>query len=247
MKKILLLAFGALIALPALSQIGSIPAERKFAIIEIFDNDAYIDSFKVKKLITDVVLVKDGTITKRDTEADTATLYLAEDGVTKYIGTTTWHTNTLFDTTWTVKETYDDAAGAPSRWVINNISLATNSTKPGVYNKSFTFVKVTSSPSSAKTTFTGDRVEFFSERYQGHGLVKILIDGQQVSVKYQNDQPWVTDFSRMQPTFYYVFPKDKFDSPPTQHTLELQTDPGNQYIVDMIRVVNMTLTPRIKR
>jgi archaellum component FlaF (FlaF/FlaG flagellin family) len=227
MRKYILLAFGCLVALPALlfGQ-NPIPAERKFAIIEIFDNDSYL------------------SVTKYVMPADTATLYLPEDGVTNYIGTTTWTTPNAYDTIWTEKERYDDATTAPLRWTITNIFKAANTAKPGIYNKSFTAVQVTSTASTASTTFIGDRVEFFGERFEGHGNVKVFIDNQQVATLYQGAVPWVTDFSRMQPSFYYVFPKDTPTSPPGQHTLRLETEPSNQYIIDMIRVMNYTLKLR---
>jgi hypothetical protein len=282
MKKFLLLAFGVLIALPALTQTpissnnpvfdlpptysqdkvqtqakidsanaAQIPAERKFAIIEYKDNDAFLDSFYVKTLITEVIMIEEGMTTKRDTQSDTATLYLPADGQTVFVGTTTWHANAKYDTTWTETARIDDAATNTTNWgTLTNIAKATNTTKPGVYNKSFTYVTVTSSPSVTELKpVVCDRLEFFGERFQGHGNVKVFVDGpdgswQQVATLSQGNPPYVTDFSRMQPSFYYVWPKKEWNSPAGLHKIKFETDPGNQYIVDFIRVVKMTLTPR---
>lgn len=252
MKKLLLLIFGILVALPALTQVrpssvvqpyDQIQAERKFGLIEIFDNDAYIDSFKILKLKTIVKIVGDGSITKQQLPPDSAILYLADDGVSQYIGTTTWRKNAVFDTTYTETARIDDPATS-NRWTVVNILTATNSAKPGVFNKSFSFVNASSAVSSASITVTCDRVEFFGERWQGHGNVKVFIDGQQVQTLSQGSAPYVTDFSRLQPSFYYIFPKATPSSPPTAHTLKLETDPSNQYIIDMVRTLNYTLTVR---
>ena len=130
---------------------------------------------------------------------------------------------------------------------MTNVARATNTLpgKPGCYNNSFSYVSVASSAASAKTTFIGDRVEFFGERFNGHGNVKVFIDGVQVVTLFQGANPWITDYSRMQPSFYYNFPKKPaYNSPATEHTLELLTDPGNQFMMDMIRVHNYTLTSK---
>ena len=270
MKKTLTLILGVLVAIPALvfGQVGvdsntagkiesqakidsanayNIPGERRFAIVEFVDSIHY----NVVDLITHVVMIeRDGQITKRDTESDTATLYLPADGSTKYIATMTWHTNTLFDTAYVEKERIDDPARAAARWTnLVNIAYAYPATPKPVYQSSFSYVRVTSSASKAETTFIGDRVEFFSEHYQGHGYVKIFIDDQQVAELYQNSSGSlsnVTDFSRMIPSFGYTFPKAAYNSPPGSHKIRLETAPGNQYLLDFIRVVNYTLTPRIK-
>ena len=158
----------------------------------------------------------------------------------------TWHTNTLYDTTYVEKERVDDPAGTPARWTITNMAKAANTTKPGVYNKTFSYVLTSASPSKSEMTIVGDRVEFFGERFNGHGNVTVFIDGEQKAVLYQGAAPWVTDFSRMQPSFGYTFPKKEYNSPPGSHTIRLETTAGNQYIIDFVRVVNYTLTPRIK-
>jgi hypothetical protein len=264
MRKILLLAFGCLVAIPAFTQVGSqiagvsdkvqnqaaidsanyrnIPAERRFAIVEFVDSVKY----NVIQLITNVVLIREGSVTKMAMPFDSATLYLPEDGVTNYIGTTVWRTNTQFDTVFVEKERVDDPSKTPSRWVFNNALLAGTTTKPGCYNNSFTGVSVTTSSSFREFTFTGDRIEFFGERFSGHGNVKIIIDGVQVATLYQGAAPYVTDFSRMIPSFSYNFKKaPEYNSPATQHKIRFETDPGNQYIIDMMRVQNYTLRPRV--
>jgi hypothetical protein len=289
MKKILLLAFGCLIALPALTQIrnvptsslspqlvlpddsyvnakvesqakidstkaAQIPAERKFAIIEYKDNDAYLDSFYVKKLITNVVLIEEGTVTKRDTQTDTAALYLPADGKTVFVGTTTWHENVRFDTTWTEVARIDDPATNNTSWsLLTNISKAANVSGKNVYNKSFSYVTVASSKSVLELKpVAADRLEFFSEHYPTHGLVKVFIDGpdgtwQQIATLNQNATVPVTDFERMQPSFSYIWPKALWNDPMKPHKIKFETDAGNQYLMDFIRVVKMTLTPRVPK
>lgn len=219
--------------------------DRKFAIVEYYDKVAPMDSFLVTTLITDVKYIKDGSVTYRTTPADTATLYIAEDPARPLRATMTWkYADQIYDTTFNEKERIDDPAGAPTRWGVVNMSKYTNTTKPGVYNKTFSAVTTTASVSSAKITTTGDVFEFFGERFDGHGNIKIFIDGQQVQTLYQGAQPWVTDFSRMQPSFRWIFPKATPTSAPGEHTIEIQTDPANQYIIDFLRVLNYTLKPR---
>jgi len=232
---------------------AQIPAERKFAIIEIFDNDAFIDSFKVKKLVTNVVTIeREGQITKMDTNTDTATLYLSGYSDKVFVATMTWHTNQTYDTTWTETARIDDAGTNTTDWqTLTNVWKVANTTKPGVYKNSFMSVSVTSSPSVMEMKpVVCDRLEFFGERFSGHGNVKVFVDGpdgawMQVATLYQGANPWVTDFSRMQPSFFYTFPKEKFDSPARPHKIKFETVPGNQFIVDFIRVVKMTLSPHV--
>jgi hypothetical protein len=265
MRKKLTLILGVLVAIPALvvgqiqqapatqakiesqaaidsANYHNIPAERRFAIVEFVDSVHY----NVIKLITNVVMVTEGLVTKAQTPPDTATLYLAADGVTKYVGTTVWRTNAVYDTTFVEKERVDDPSGTPARWVFNNALLAKPTTKPGCYLNSFTGVSVTTSASFREFTFVGDRIEFYGERWQGHGNVKIFIDGVQMATLYQGANPWTTDFTRLAPSFSYNFPKKpEYNSPATSHKIRFETDPGNQFIIDMMRVQTYTLRPRV--
>lgn len=267
MKKILLLAFGCLIALPAMLvaqstaptsyvkeksatnaiyQAGSANAiqnERKFMIVEYFPGT---DSVKAKYLVTSVRYITDGSVTYQQSPADSAILYIPQEGDRKLKGTVTWkYADQRYDTTYTLKEAIDDPATTASRWSLTNINnKAVNQSKPGVYNKSFSFVNVVSSASSAKFTSVMDRIEFFSEHFEGHGYVKIFIDGQQVSTLFQGTQPYYTDYSKLKPGFYWNFPKATPTSPAKEHTIEFKTDPGNQYIIDLIRTFTYTLKPR---
>jgi hypothetical protein len=223
----------------------SVPAERRFALVEIFDNDSDIDSFKIKKLYTSVRTITDGSVTYQNAPGDSAVIYLSADPARSLKGTVTWKwADQQFDTTYVEKERYDDPSKAGSRWTVTNMFLAPNTSKPGVYNGSISYVNSTNTESKARTTFTGDMVEFFGERAQGHGDVHIYIDDQPVKTLQQGATPWMTDFSRMVPSFRWVFPKATPTSPAAQHTIELRTQPGNQYIIDMIRVQNYTLKPR---
>lgn len=221
---------------------NALQSDRKFMIVEYFPGT---DSVKAKYLITSVRYVADGTITYQYAPGDSAVIYIPKDPARKMRGTVTWkYADQIYDTTFTLKETIDDPSTTGSRWAISNIQKAANSTKPDVYNKSFSFVSVTSTASSAKFTSTMDRIELFSEHWQGHGYVKIFVDGQQVATLFQGTDPYITDFKKMSPGWYYNFPKATPTSPAKEHTVEFRTDPGNQYIIDMIRTFTYTLKPR---
>lgn len=232
----------------------AIPAERKFELWEILDsgNPSYPDSFKVKRLVTNVRIIDhDGQVTKMDTQTDTATLYISGYSNKVFVATMTWHTNAVYDTTWTEVARVEDAASNPGAWaVLTNIAKAPNSGKPGISSKSFTYVSVASSPSVLEfKPVLCDRLEFFGERFNGHGNVKIFVDGpdgawMQVATLFQGANPWITDLDRMQPSFGYTFPKKSWNSPPTMHKIKFETDGGNQYMQDFIRVMKYTLTPR---
>lgn len=221
---------------------NSIQAERKFVVTELFVGT---DSGRWKNLVTKAIYVTDGDKSTIQSPGDTARLYFSTTG-RPLVGSVTWkYADQRYDTTWTVKEIYDDAAGSPGKFTnLVNIGKATGQTKPGLYNKTFTAVSVVSSVSSWKTTCVCDRIEFFGETWQGHGWVKFLIDGDQVAMQFKGNAPYHTDYSIMRPSFYWVFPKATPTSAPGTHTLEVKTDPGNQYITDMIRTLTYTLKPR---
>lgn len=227
----------------AQSQLGdfnSIQNDRKFILIEIFPGT---DSGKYKTLITKPVYVDDGSEYDIYSPGDTAFIFLPKGGDLK--GHVTFkNLNQVYDTTFTLKEIIDDASTTPTRWGLTNIAKATNSAKPDVYNKSFTYVSVVSSTSSQKIVTTCDRVEFYSEKAQGHGYVKILVDGQQVAMIFQGSAPYNTDFKKGIPSWYYNFPKATPTSPAGEHTIEFVTDAGNQYILDFLKTFTYTLKPR---
>lgn len=227
----------------AQSQLGDLVSHeinRKFILIEIFPNS---DSGKYKVLNTKVVTVKDGSSYDIYSPGDTAFLFYPEDQPLK--GTIAWkNRDQQYDTTFTLKETIDDASTTSTRWGLTNIAKATNSAKPDVYNKSFTYVQVVSTASSQKIVTTCDRVELYSEKAQGHGYVKILVDGQQVAMIFQGSAPYNTDFKRGIPSWYYNFPKKTPTSPAGEHTIEFITDAGNQYILDFLKTFTYTLKPR---
>ena len=225
----------------------AIPAERQFEVWEILKSKTgHPDTVISKRLITNVVTIsRDGQVTKMDTRTDTATLYMSGFSDKVFIATMTWNSNQKYDTTFITKETVDDPSRAPARWTTNNVLLAYPTSKTGCYNDSFTGVSVTSSPSWREFTFTGDIIQFFGERFQGHGNVVIFVDGVQVVTLYQGANPWVTDFVRMQPSWSYTFPKSpNYNSPAGTHKIRFETTAGNQYIIDAMRIVNYTLAPR---
>lgn len=239
----------------AQSKVGDFNSQqqsRKFAIVEYLDHnkDGIPDSTLVVSLITSVRYVTDGSITYDMFPKDSAILYFSEDG-RPLKGTTTWkYADQLYDTTYTLKETIDDASTTSSRWGLTNIAKASNSPKPGVYNKSFTYVQVVSTASSQKITTTCDRFEFFSEHTQGHGWVIIKADGVQVAKIFQGLDVGVlpyTDHSKQTPSFYYNFTKETPTSSAKEHTIEFITEAvatGNQYILDYIKTFTYTLKPR---
>lgn len=222
--------------------INAAQESRRFVVTEIYSTP---DSGKWRNLQTKVIYITDGDKSVIQAPGDTARLFFPSDPSRILIGTVTWRwADQQYDTTYTETARIDDPATS-TRWTdLVNIGKATNSAKTGVYNKSFSFVNTAGAVSSASITVTCDRVELFSERWQGHGNVKVFIDGQQVRTLSQGNAPYVTDFSRMVPSFYWIFPKATPTSPATSHTLRLETDPSNQYIIDMIRTLNYTLTVR---
>lgn len=231
----------------AQSQVGSFNSEqdsRRFAIVEIFDKVPPMDSFLVTSLVTSVKYITDGSLTYQTLPPDTAFLFISTDG-RPLKGATKWeYSDQQYDTTFTLKEIIDDASTTSTRWGLTNIAKATNSAKPDVYNKSFTYVQVVSTASSQKIVTTCDRVEFYSEKAQGHGYVKILVDGQQVAMIFQGSAPYNTDFKRGIPSWYYNFTKKTPTSPAGEHTIEFITDAGNQYILDFLKTFTYTLKPR---
>lgn len=227
----------------AQSQFGSFNSsenDRKFLVIELFQN---IDSGKFKVLNTKAVYVDDGDQYNIWAPGDTAFIFIPKNAALK--GTINWkNRDQLYDTTFILKEVIDDGSTTASRWGLTNIAKATNSAKPDVYNKSFTYVSVVSTASSQKIVTTCDRVELFSEKAQGHGYVKIFVDGTQVAMIFQGTAPYNTDFKKGIPSWYYNFPKATPTSPSGEHTIEFVTDPGNQYILDFLKTFNYTLKPR---
>lgn len=164
MKKILLLAFGALVALPAWTQ------TRQFKIAEILGKG---DTVTYINLVTKTIVPRDGMKIKFNTPPDTARLFMPDDGAQyilegtfRKVGTTPTETITSIDDTDS-RNVYTPVAG----WF-----HATNQTwTQTYYNKTGSYTGAVNA--SFETTFDGYKIEFWSEKRINHGIVGITIDG----------------------------------------------------------------------
>lgn len=219
--------------------------QRKFTITEYWPGT---DSIKAKYLVTKVIYLKDGATSTIYAPGDTARLFFPDPNAPTngrtLKGTVTWkYADQQFDTTYTEKERIDDPSTS-NRWTITNMFKAVNPNKvEPLFNKSFSAVNVVSQASYAEIKLIGvGRIELFSEHFQGHGYVKVFVDGQQIKTLYQGSQfvdcnCYNTDFARMKPSWGMSLPIG-------DHTLKLVTDAGNQYVIDMVRTFTYTLKPR---
>lgn len=219
---------GAIIAATALGQ------ERKFKIAEIFgsgDTTVYVN------LVTKVIVPKDGMVIRHTTPPDTARLYLPDDGF-KYLATTTFTKigggGPAYDTLWKINETVE-----PENPRVQHVNMITytNSGKPDISNKSFAAVVGVSAASSSTVTLPNTAmIEFWGERYQGHGTIQIWVDDNLAGTFNQGAGEFNTDLKRGHPTFRRKFPIGT-------HTVSVRSVTG-QHIVDFITAYGYTLQPK---
>lgn len=232
MRKILLLAFGCLIALPALTQT---PLDRVFKIAEIFGKG---DTTTFVNLATKVIVPTDGMTIRYNVPQDSARLFLPNNGE-KYEATVTFRKiggsgpPPSYDTLWKLGEQIEPEN---TRMTHVNMTSYTNSGKQFISNKSFSAVTVATSPASSTVTVNNvAMLEFWGERYAGHGTVNIYIDGIFVATYNQGFGEFNTDLQRNAPTFRKKVPLGT-------HTISVRSVTG-QHIVDFINAYTYTVTP----
>jgi hypothetical protein len=162
MKQLLVILFLLLMGGLAFSQ----QETRNFGIAEVFRSG---DSIFIKKLVTRVITIHDGDITKMQTPPDTASLYLSSDG-SVYQGTTVWKRVTTPTTPVYVSETIDNLSSQNSyfgTWL--------QGTGTGHFNNSLTFSQTLGN--TVTVSFSGVRVEWFAEKEKTHAIAAVSIDG----------------------------------------------------------------------
>lgn len=138
-----------------------------------------------------------------------------------------------YDTIYRISEMIEPT---DTRFTVVNMITYTNSGKPAVTDKSFAGVTDIAKPASGTTTFNGAMVEFYGERFAGHGVIQIYIDDVMAGTFNQGAAPFVTDFSRMAPTF-------RKKVTPGPHTISVRSTSG-QHIIDAFQVYTYTLQPK---
>lgn len=148
--------------------------ERNFGIAEVFRSG---DSIFIKKLVTQVINVSEGTVTKFRTPPDTAKLFLAPDGGV-YEGVITWRKVggttpvDIIDST-----TVDSESGT----IYSTTWLHGSTTAAGWYNNTISYATVAGA--TASYTFIGRQVKIYAERMSSHGTGTVsILKGTQVIV-----------------------------------------------------------------
>lgn len=144
-------------------------------------------------------------------------------------------TKTVYDTVYKIIETVEPTIARVSHV---NMTTYANSLKPGVSDKSFSAVTDLAKVSSSTLSFSGSLVEFWGERFAGHGTVSIFIDNNLAATFNQGIAPFTTDLQRGSPTFRKKIPKG-------QHTISVRAAINQQHIVDFFTVYDYSLIPRV--
>lgn len=129
-----------------------------------------------------------------------------------------------YDTTWT-SQVYENTSSLITK--VNTIE----GLKTDVSGGNFTYVATAGTLSTMKFTFTGSEISFWGERWSGHGVVVVYVDGVNRGSFNQGIAPIVTDFNRGIPTFKMSLPKGA-------HTIEVQSI--GQFILDFFKVTAYT-------
>lgn len=141
--------------------------QRNFGIAEVFRSG---DSIFIKKLVTQVINVSEGTVTKMRTPPDTAKLFMNPDGQI-YEGVITWRkVGGVVVPPVLVQETIDNV-GSP------NVYFGTwlQGTNAGHFNNSLTFSQIAGN--TLTVSFTGTKIEWFAEKEKTHAIAAVSIDG----------------------------------------------------------------------
>lgn len=168
---------------------------------------------------------------------DSAITFIAPEGK-RFIVTATFKEIVGFDSTVQIIESTDVLA------VKTNMTSVTGSTKPGISGQSFIFVTNTNITGSLEYSFSIENtgaMEFWSERYAGHGKIVFLINGvpaatfDQGAAEMINGQPvYRTDLQRGRPTFRTTLKKGTYTVKVQQQTLPAQ------YTLDFLKVIRFT-------
>lgn len=142
------------------------PPVRNFGIAEVFRSG---DSIFIKKLVTQVINVSEGTVTKMRTPPDTAKLFMNPDGQV-YEGVITWRKVGGVVPPVFIQETIDNIGSA-------NVYFGTwlQGTNAGHFNNSLTFSQTTGN--TLTVSFTGTKIEWFAEKEKTHAIAAVSIDG----------------------------------------------------------------------
>jgi hypothetical protein len=141
---------------------------RNFGIAEVFRGG---DSIFIKKLRTVVVNVSEGKITKMRTPPDSATLFIAPDGLV-YEGTTVWR---KVGTTPSIEVIVDDTDPAnvySTPWTKK--SVANGDAWTSVFEKQ-TCSYINTAGATLTYTFTGKRIEVWQEKTNNKGMIAISL------------------------------------------------------------------------
>lgn len=157
------------------SELQAQQEQRNFGIAEVFRSG---DSIFIKKLLTQVVNVSEGTVTKMRTPPDTAKLFIAPDGGI-YEGVITWRKvggttpPPVFITEKVDGERATFSAAPNPVWSLHGTTAA-----PGWYGENNTRTIAFSNVAGSffTYTFTGTKVELWAEKKTSHGTGTVSID-----------------------------------------------------------------------
>jgi hypothetical protein len=149
--------------------------QRNFGIAEVFRSG---DSIFIKKLVTQVVNISEGTVTKMRTPPDTAKLFIAPDGLV-YEGVITWKKvgGTLPPPVFVTEKVDGERATFSTNW-----SLHGPTTAAGWFGPTIAYSNVVGS--SVSYTFTGTRIELFAEKLPTHGRGVVNLNGVDTQVSF---------------------------------------------------------------
>lgn len=162
--KILVLIF---LAIPCFAQ----EELREFGIAEVFRSG---DSIFIKRLVTKVINVSEGTVTKMRTPPDSARLFIAPDGGI-YEGVITWRKVGGPVEPPIGTETIIDGVTRDSRNQYTGTWVHSTSSWTSVFGGTASY---SNTPGATLTiSFTGNRIQWFSEKSNNKGEAMVSIDG----------------------------------------------------------------------
>lgn len=146
---------------------------RNFGIAEVFRSG---DSIFIKKLVTQIVNVSEGTVTKMRTPPDTAKLFIAPDGGI-YEGVITWKKVGGVVVPGEPEKIDGELATFTGTW-------ARTSNNPAWYLNTIAYSNTVGA--AASYSFAGTKVEIWAERLASHGIGTVKIDnGPEVQVSFR--------------------------------------------------------------
>lgn len=150
---------------------------REFGIAEVFRSG---DSIFIKRLITKVINVSEGTVTKMRTPPDSARLFIAPDGGI-YEGVITWRKvgGPVEPPPTTGVDTVDGFNFVYTGWQTNSV-ISDPVRTPGWYKNTISY----STAGEAKYTFNGTGVELYAEKLPSHGSGAVTVGTQSKTVSW---------------------------------------------------------------